>query len=156
MHAVSIGAHRPPDTPSLSLGLACCPITQSTVYNAIGKPIVDNALDGFNNTVFAYGQTGSGKTYSMMGNPDDKGITPRLCDDLFERIDKVSLDVALPSQTALPLQLPLEAARVVLEWQPGPRRSFLQDIRYSRVPDCLLTKGLRAPVNPVAAARTRS
>lgn len=65
------------------------------MYDALGRPIVDNALDGFNNTVFAYGQTGSGKTYSMMGNPDDKGITPRLCDDLFERIENVRGGCAL-------------------------------------------------------------
>jgi len=64
-----------------------CP--QGAVYDAVGKPIVDNALEGFNNTVFAYGQTGSGKTYSMMGNPDDKGLIPRLCDDLFGRISKM-------------------------------------------------------------------
>lgn len=29
---------------------------------------------------------GSGKSYTMMGNGDNKGIIPRLCDALFDRI----------------------------------------------------------------------
>ncbi|CAJ1382175.1 unnamed protein product [Effrenium voratum] len=32
-----------------------------------GQAILDNAMDGFNNTLFAYGQTGSGKTHSVLG-----------------------------------------------------------------------------------------
>lgn len=32
---------------------------------------------------------GSGKSYTMMGNLDNKGIIPRLCDSLFDRIAKV-------------------------------------------------------------------
>lgn len=31
---------------------------------------------------------GSGKSYTMMGNIDNKGIIPRLCDALFDRIAK--------------------------------------------------------------------
>ena len=33
---------------------------QSTVWNAIGAPILSKAFDGYNGTIFAYGQTGSG------------------------------------------------------------------------------------------------
>lgn len=29
---------------------------------------------------------GSGKSYTMMGTADEKGIIPRLCDALFEKI----------------------------------------------------------------------
>ena len=51
--------------------------------------------------VFAYGQTGSGKSYTMMGaggggsdNPQ-RGLTPRLCEDLFQRISaKVEAEAA--------------------------------------------------------------
>ncbi len=32
--------------------------------------------------------SGSGKSYTMMGNVDNKGIIPRLCDALFDRIAK--------------------------------------------------------------------
>lgn len=60
--------------------------TQQQVYNELGKPIVSQALDGFNGTIFAYGQTGSGKTHSMLGNDENKGIIPQLNDELWQRI----------------------------------------------------------------------
>eukprot|EP00428_Durinskia_dybowskii_P064440 CAMPEP_0170383522 /NCGR_PEP_ID=MMETSP0117_2-20130122/15518_1 /TAXON_ID=400756 /ORGANISM="Durinskia baltica, Strain CSIRO CS-38" /LENGTH=775 /DNA_ID=CAMNT_0010639227 /DNA_START=54 /DNA_END=2381 /DNA_ORIENTATION=+ len=61
---------------------------QETVYNDLGKPIVTQALDGFNGTIFAYGQTGSGKSFSMMGGDsiESKGIIPHLNEDLFEKM----------------------------------------------------------------------
>jgi len=59
---------------------------QSQVYNDLGKPIVSQALDGFNGTIFAYGQTGSGKSFSMMGDSESKGIIPQLNEDLFEKL----------------------------------------------------------------------
>lgn len=34
---------------------------------AVGMPVVDNCLSGYNSSVFAYGQTGAGKTYTMTG-----------------------------------------------------------------------------------------
>lgn len=40
---------------------------QSDVYDATGRPIVEDVLEGYYGTVFAYGQTGSGKTYTMEG-----------------------------------------------------------------------------------------
>ena len=60
--------------------------TQDQVYKDIGEPVVTQAMDGFNCTVFAYGQTGSGKSYSMMGYGEDHGIIPKLNDDLWGRI----------------------------------------------------------------------
>ncbi|RCH88049.1 kinesin-like protein Klp8 [Rhizopus azygosporus] len=36
------------------------------------------------------GQTGAGKSYSMMGYGEDKGIIPRTCCELFERINQKS------------------------------------------------------------------
>lgn len=62
---------------------------QSTVYLDLGQPMLQQALDGFNATVFAYGQTGSGKSFSMMGTDSDpnlKGIIPQLNDDLFVKV----------------------------------------------------------------------
>ncbi len=64
---------------------------QTSVWSAIGKPIMDKAFAGFNGTIFAYGQTGSGKTWSMQGLPSDdnlRGIIPRMNLSLFEHIDK--------------------------------------------------------------------
>eukprot|EP00605_Chrysophyceae_sp_TOSAG23-4_P002059 GSChrysophyteH1.ASY1.ANO1.2280.1 assembled CDS len=60
--------------------------TQEQVYKDLGSPVVDQALDGFNCTIFAYGQTGSGKSHSMMGYGEDAGIIPRLNEDLWARL----------------------------------------------------------------------
>lgn len=41
--------------------------------------------------IFAYGQTGSGKSYTMMGRlePEQKGIIPQMCEDLFRRTEEL-------------------------------------------------------------------
>ena len=48
--------------------------------------LVENAVEGYNTTIFAYGQTGSGKTFSITGpedvmfsnsDSDRWGIVPR-------------------------------------------------------------------------------
>ncbi|GMF24755.1 unnamed protein product [Phytophthora fragariaefolia] len=61
--------------------------TQAQVYGDIAKPLVDQALQGYNGTIFAYGQTGSGKTHTMMGSGDDHGIVPLMNADIFDRIN---------------------------------------------------------------------
>ena len=43
-------------------------------------------MDGYNVCVFAYGQTGSGKTYTMMGTEEDRGLIPRICKTMFEKM----------------------------------------------------------------------
>lgn len=66
--------------------------TQEHVYRDIGAPMVKQALDGYNSTMFAYGQTGSGKTYSMMGALDEhRGIIPRLNEDLWNKVAETLL-----------------------------------------------------------------
>ena len=65
---------------------------QVKVFDSLGRDILENSFEGYNACIFAYGQTGSGKSYTMMGAPNDetqKGIIPRLCDSLFERIAQV-------------------------------------------------------------------
>ncbi|XP_068626995.1 kinesin-like protein KIF13A [Battus philenor] len=71
--------------------------SQKTVFECLGRDILDNAFDGYNACIFAYGQTGSGKSYTMMGAPgaDEGGIIPRLCDALFERIARQQSPPAL-------------------------------------------------------------
>jgi kinesin family member 1 len=61
--------------------------SQQTVYEDLGKIVLDNAFDGYNCSLFAYGQTGSGKSYSMVGYGVDKGIIPLACEQLFKRVD---------------------------------------------------------------------
>jgi kinesin family protein 5 len=69
---------------------------QPSVFDHIGRPIVENLFKGLNGTIIAYGQTGSGKTYSMMG-PDDnhtgfcddnntKGLIPRMVSNIFDGV----------------------------------------------------------------------
>ncbi|RNE95162.1 putative kinesin, partial [Trypanosoma rangeli] len=60
---------------------------QEEIYEAIGRPMLKEAFEGFNVCLFAYGQTGSGKTHSLFGDLDDKegqGVAPRFAQDMIE------------------------------------------------------------------------
>ncbi|KAK4147163.1 uncharacterized protein C8A04DRAFT_9170 [Dichotomopilus funicola] len=59
---------------------------QEDVYDSLGEEFLDHNFEGYHTCIFAYGQTGSGKSYTMMGTPDQPGLIPRTCEDLFERI----------------------------------------------------------------------
>ena len=59
---------------------------QQRVYDDLGSNLLDHSFEGYNTCIFAYGQTGSGKSYSMMGYGEEKGIIPRICMNLFERM----------------------------------------------------------------------
>lgn len=65
--------------------------TQEEIFTKIGKNIINNSLEGYNNTVFCYGQTGSGKTYTMCGSKNwkERGIIPRLLVELFKSIRSI-------------------------------------------------------------------
>ncbi|RMZ66785.1 kinesin family [Pyrenophora seminiperda CCB06] len=65
---------------------------QDNLHEDLGKPLLDNAFQGYNNCIFAYGQTGSGKSYSMMGYGAEYGIIPKICQDMFERIKVLQAD----------------------------------------------------------------
>ena len=65
---------------------------QDTLFTDLGTPLLDNAFKGYNNCIFAYGQTGSGKSYSMMGYGEEVGVIPRICRDMFERIEEIQSD----------------------------------------------------------------
>lgn len=60
---------------------------QEHVYNALGEEFLDHNFEGYHTCIFAYGQTGSGKSYTMMGTPEQPGLIPRTCEDLFQRIE---------------------------------------------------------------------
>lgn len=60
---------------------------QEDVYNSLGEEFLDHNFEGYHTCIFAYGQTGSGKSYTMMGTPENPGLIPRTCQDLFERIE---------------------------------------------------------------------
>ncbi|KAG9037707.1 kinesin-like protein Klp8 [Tulasnella sp. JGI-2019a] len=61
--------------------------SQQTLYDDLGKELLDHGFAGFNACILAYGQTGSGKSYSMMGYGADKGIIPQTCSELFDRAE---------------------------------------------------------------------
>eukprot|EP01018_Ginkgo_biloba_P024157 Gb_22162 [translate_table: standard] len=101
--------------------VACETITQEQVFDVIGVPMVENCLAGYNSCMFAYGQegveknnpvggnsspnlghgqTGSGKTHTILGDIEDldarprvdRGLTPRIIEHLFSRIQQVRED----------------------------------------------------------------
>lgn len=65
---------------------------QEDVYNCLGEEFLDHNFEGYHTCIFAYGQTGSGKSYTMMGTPDQPGLIPRTCEDLFQRIHAAQQD----------------------------------------------------------------
>ncbi|KAI7805815.1 hypothetical protein IRJ41_020868, partial [Triplophysa rosa] len=58
-------------------------VNQEKIFKDLGTDVLQAAFEGYNACVFAYGQTGSGKSYTMMGDPDDYGLIPRICEGLF-------------------------------------------------------------------------
>lgn len=63
--------------------------SQERVFLDLGTSVLENAWEGYNCCIFAYGQTGSGKSYSMLGYGEDKGLIPRICEEMFIRIDRL-------------------------------------------------------------------
>nr|XP_046213590.1 kinesin-like protein KIF16B isoform X2 [Oncorhynchus gorbuscha] len=64
-------------------------VPQEKVFKDLGCDVLKAAFEGYNACVFAYGQTGSGKSYTMIGNPGDLGLIPRICDGLFCHISEM-------------------------------------------------------------------
>ncbi|KAI9922204.1 hypothetical protein PsorP6_001761 [Peronosclerospora sorghi] len=75
---------------------------QADLFDVTGRVAVDDAINGYNGSIFAYGQTGSGKTFTMLGNATDnietlrqspdRGLTPRILDYLFTRLETLSTE----------------------------------------------------------------
>jgi kinesin family member 18/19 len=66
--------------------------TQTDVYEATTKNLLDSVLDGYNATVFAYGATGCGKTHTITGSSQQPGIIFLTMQELFEKIHERSQD----------------------------------------------------------------
>ena len=56
------------------------------VFEITSKHIIENALTGYNATIFAYGQTTSGKTHPLIGNMN--GIIPKSLTYLYSLMSK--------------------------------------------------------------------
>uniref|UniRef100_A0A0G4HP77 Kinesin motor domain-containing protein n=1 Tax=Chromera velia CCMP2878 TaxID=1169474 RepID=A0A0G4HP77_9ALVE len=61
---------------------------QQTVFEDLGKTLVENVLEGYNACLFAYGQTGAGKSYTITGYGEEKGLLPLVCTELFQVTEK--------------------------------------------------------------------
>ncbi|KAH9893096.1 kinesin motor domain-containing protein [Xylariomycetidae sp. FL2044] len=61
-------------------------VSQTEVYEATTKNLLDSVLDGYNATVFAYGATGCGKTHTITGTSQMPGIIFLTMQELFEKI----------------------------------------------------------------------
>jgi len=61
--------------------------TQTQIFSEC-RSLIQSAFDGYNITIFTYGQTGAGKTWTLYGDADEPGISPRTCDEVFSLIDR--------------------------------------------------------------------
>ncbi|KAJ8599152.1 hypothetical protein CTAYLR_008295 [Chrysophaeum taylorii] len=64
----------------------------ASVYDRVGREIVDGVLRGVNGTVFAYGQTSSGKTFTMQGGAaygtGQRGVMHLAAEQIFSSIEQ--------------------------------------------------------------------
>ncbi|XP_019771029.2 kinesin-like protein KIF16B isoform X2 [Dendroctonus ponderosae] len=66
--------------------------SQDQIFETV-ENIVGTSLKKRNHScVLAYGQTSSGKTHTMMGAPQDPGLTPRLCRRIFKYFQEGALN----------------------------------------------------------------
>ncbi|XP_024982408.1 kinesin-like protein KIN-5D isoform X2 [Cynara cardunculus var. scolymus] len=77
---------------------------QKDLYDQVVGPIVREALEGYNWTIFAYGQTGTGKTYTMEGEGgkakngefhEDVGVIPRAVEQLFDTLEAQNAEYSM-------------------------------------------------------------
>ncbi|CBZ23930.1 putative kinesin [Leishmania mexicana MHOM/GT/2001/U1103] len=117
-------------------------MSQAGVYEAVGRPLLQHALEGYNSTLMAYGQTGSGKTYTMMGDHRDDedgegaGIIPRMCRDLFHELNNRSFTA--PSGERLSWEVHVRYVEVYCE-------------KISDLLNCGASVGIREEITPQSA-----
>ena len=126
-------------------------ISQEEIYRSTASEVVSGVLEGFNGTIFAYGQTGAGKTYTMSGDEQDRGIIPRVFEQIFTAIEKkISSDTEYLIQASfleiyneeirdllLPQQRPSSAVGTRLELQDRPDGSVgVKNLTMRNVKNC--------------------
>ena len=72
--------------------------TQQETFEAIAKPCVQHAVNGYRSALMAYGQTGTGKSHTMCSTkPGEEGVIPRvakyLFDEVADSVDEFSVSV---------------------------------------------------------------
>ncbi|EFP88630.2 uncharacterized protein PGTG_14835 [Puccinia graminis f. sp. tritici CRL 75-36-700-3] len=58
------------------------------IYQSHIASMIQDAVAGYNSTLFAYGATGSGKSYSMIGSEKEDGIMQRAIEDVFDLVEQ--------------------------------------------------------------------
>ncbi|CAG9312444.1 unnamed protein product [Blepharisma stoltei] len=95
--------------------------SQEEVYEFVGKPTIEDVLNGYNGTIFAYGQTGSGKTHTMMGlniyDTDTRGVIPRSVSQIFEAVESDGGDIEYTIKCSM-LEIYKETLKDLLDPQP--------------------------------------
>lgn len=104
--------------------------TQKDVFRTTIKPVVDEALEGYNCTVFAYGQTGTGKTYTMQGDlsPDDElaGIIPRSVRYIFDTLQTMQQEYSIKISF---LQIYNEELKDLLAPNENKKLRLMEDVK---------------------------
>ncbi|CAH2000932.1 unnamed protein product [Acanthoscelides obtectus] len=65
--------------------------TQDEIFDAVENIIGNSIKQRYNSCVLAYGQSSSGKTHTMMGVPGNPGLTPRLCEKVFDYLRETAV-----------------------------------------------------------------
>lgn len=104
--------------------------TQKELFKTIIQPVVAEALDGYNCTVFAYGQTGTGKTHTIQGSLDpedeDAGIIPRAVRYIFDFLQQNFQDYSVRVSF---LQLYNEELSDLLVNEPSGKLRLMEDVK---------------------------
>ncbi|KAJ9610290.1 Kinesin heavy chain [Cladophialophora chaetospira] len=112
---------------------------QADIFDFSIRSTVEDVMNGYNGTVFAYGQTGAGKSYTMMGDmddPDKKGITPRITEQIFDAIlyhgsDQIEYTVGISYLEIYMERIRdlLNPAEVNLPINEGPKGPYVKNLR---------------------------
>ncbi|XXQ31504.1 Kinesin-like protein [Plasmodiophora brassicae] len=103
--------------------------TQADVFGEV-RDLFRSCLDGFTCSVFSYGATNSGKTFSMEGPPDDRGVTFRALQHMFDLREERSAVcsvtfaasvVEIYNETLRDLLVPSDAPELPLDVMTGGR-----------------------------------
>ncbi|XP_072171321.1 uncharacterized protein [Diadema setosum] len=119
--------------------------SQELIFGDLGRQLLDASFDGYNACLFAYGQTGSGKTYTMMGDETEKGLIPRICENLLDRISSYEEDVTFKVEVSFleiynervrDLLAPPSRAKYTLRVREHPKDGpYVQDLSHHLVSD---------------------
>ncbi|XP_041865934.1 uncharacterized protein kif16bb isoform X2 [Melanotaenia boesemani] len=102
-------------------------VSQEKLFQDLGSEVLKAAFKGFNACMFAYGQTGSGKSYTMMGDEEDKGLIPRICEGLFLELSHRSKSEAVSFRTeASYLEIYNERVQDLLKRSPSTDNAGLK------------------------------